>query len=100
MSVPTSLTMDFDPYHRTDLDKDLWSKHLVDAGFAIRSTVDMEFEAKFRDFAGMIKTTWQQKLSVINFLRKNPCYMKDRFLNWMLRNRFYWCSTMFVCRKA
>ena len=100
LSAPTSLTMDFDPYHKRDWGKWDWARTICDSGFKVQSMIDMPFETGFWAFTRTVGTTWRQKWQVVRFLLANRDYLKDRFLNWGLRNRFYWCSTMFICKKS
>lgn len=97
-SAPTSLTRDFDPYHLRDWSPKQWETALLNAGFRIREWCSMPFETKFTDFMSTVKTTFKQKLSVLRFdIAHRHDYGKDRWENWVLKNRFYWCSHLFYC---
>jgi SAM-dependent methyltransferase len=96
-SAPTSLTMDFDPFHKRDWSQSRWADTLERAGFAIRRTVPMPFSAKFSDFLGTIPTTLRQKCSVGWFGLTHWAYARLRFKTWILKNRFDWESTLWCC---
>jgi SAM-dependent methyltransferase len=99
-SAPTSLTRDFDRFHLRDWDEPQWLATLRRAGFRVHSSTPMPFEAKFTDFLKTTRTTLLEKLSVLWFNLRNRRYSRDRWHNWILRNRFYWCSHLFCCTKA
>jgi SAM-dependent methyltransferase len=99
-SAPTSLTMDFDPYHRRDWDATRWRDVLAQVGFRIDGGRKMGFVATFSDFRRTTPTTWRQQGQVAAFLLRHPRYLADRLWNWGVCNRFTWSSQFFLCRKA
>lgn len=96
-SAPTSLTMDFDPYHLRDWNATRWRIALERAGFIVCKTVSMPFTTSFFEFLGTTPTTWHQKGKIGKFLLFHPRYLLSRLWNWALRNRFFWESTLFFC---
>lgn len=99
VSAPTCLTMDFDPFHKRDWSSTQWRDALIDSGFLVQEVMPMPFVARFTDFIHTVPTTWNQKARVIQFLLGHPKYLCDRIWNWACLNRFYWESTIFLCRK-
>lgn len=97
-SAPTSLTMDFDPYHRRDWDAPRWRDALGRAGFVIDLEHVMGFELPFTDFLNTTPTTWGQRGQIARFLLAHPRYLADRFWHWGVCNRFRWVTHMFFCR--
>jgi SAM-dependent methyltransferase len=99
-SAPTSLTMDFDPYHRRDWPADRWRDALRRAGFAIDAEREMGFVLPFTDFLNTTPTTWSQRGQVARFLLHHPRYLAARLWHWGVRNRFEWVTQVFLCRAA
>lgn len=98
-SAPTSLTMDFDPYHKRDWDDIRWRAALKLVGWTITYERRMGFVMRFADFLHTTPTTWRQKGRIGRFLLTHPRYLADRLWNWGLRNRFEWSSHLFFCVK-
>lgn len=96
-SAPTSLTRDFDPFHRHDRSAADWRDALRRAGFMVLEEIAMPFTARFAEFLGTVPTTWRQRGQVGRFLLTHPRYLVDRLWNWGLRGRFEWCSTFYAC---
>jgi SAM-dependent methyltransferase len=99
-SAPTSLTRDYDPYHLRDWGEHRWQEALEAAGFRVLERRPMCFEAKFTDFLGTVPTTWAQKWSIFKFLLRNRHYRRERLREWLGRNRFSWCSHIWLCEPA
>ena len=99
-SAPTSLMMDFDPYHLRDWNSGQWANAIKDAGFTIKSQTDMPFEGSFYDFFTVTPTTFKQKLWIVKFLLKHPSYLANRVWNWGFRQKFFCQSTFYVCTKG
>lgn len=99
-AVPTSLSMDFDPFHRHDWPEQKWTGLLEAAGFEILSRKDMSISGSFRDFSRMTPTTFRQKLRIAAFIGVHPRYLADRLWNWLVRGRFTLRSALWECRKS
>jgi 2-polyprenyl-3-methyl-5-hydroxy-6-metoxy-1,4-benzoquinol methylase len=96
-SAPTSLTMDFDRFHRHDRDADAWRRALEAAGFHVRREVPMPFTTRIGEFLWTVPTTWRDRASVGRFWLGHPRYGLARAWEWLLLGRFSWCSTLWVC---
>lgn len=99
-SVPTCFTRDFDRYHLWDFSINTWRAMLFEAQFVVEQKQVFRVSGSFRDFARTIPTTQWQKLRVALFDLCHPAYAIDRLWNWIVRGRFEWESTLFVCRPA
>lgn len=97
-SAPTSKTKDFDPYHLHDNDKWTWYSLLMNAGFKIVWHNSDKFTCKFTDFIKVVPTSLSEKIAIARRCGKNG-YILDRILNWILRNKFEWETTIYVARK-
>lgn len=98
-SVPTSLTMDFDPFHLHDWSAERWRFALERQGFAIDQEISMPFETSFWSFLRTVPTTWRQRGRIGRFLVEHPRYLLNRLWHWGVRGRFQWCTTLWVCAK-
>lgn len=96
-SAPTSLTRDFDRFHRHDRDADGWRRALEAAGFHVRREVAMPFSVRIGEFLRTVPTTWRDRASVGRFWLGHPRYGLARAWEWLLLGRFSWCSTLYVC---
>jgi 2-polyprenyl-3-methyl-5-hydroxy-6-metoxy-1,4-benzoquinol methylase len=96
-SAPTSLTRDFDRFHRHDRTADGWRRALKAAGFRVRREVSMPFTVSIRSFLRTVPTTWRDRASVGWFWLGHPRYGLARAWEWLLLGRFSWCSTLYVC---
>jgi SAM-dependent methyltransferase len=96
-SAPTSLTRDFDRFHRHDRDADAWRRALEAAGFRVRREVPMPFTTRIGEFLRTVPTTWRDRASVGRFWLQHPRYGLARAWEWLLLGRFSWCSTLYVC---
>ena len=98
-AAPTSLMMDYDPFHTVDYNGMQWRSMLTRNGFEILRSVPISFTGKFTDFVKMAPTTLQQKLRVATYGLIHSGYAWDRIWNWVLHNRFTQESTWIPCRK-
>lgn len=96
-SAPTSLTRDFDRFHRHDRTADAWRGALRSAGFRVRREVAMAFACRIGEFFRTVPTTWRDWGSVGRFWLGHPRYGLARLWEWLLCRRFTWCSTLYVC---